>query len=110
MLAVAGSATPITKTQLKALLDKECACQIPISVEALIDKKETAPLEIQRVVAKTIKTVESQKPNIVVLETALSANVLTLSAKEGEFGLNSGEAANNINAGFWGNCYPCLKR
>jgi D-threonate/D-erythronate kinase len=98
-IAVAGSATPVTKTQLKALSCKEWAVQIPISAQALIDTKDSAPVEIQRAVSETLMTVASQKPNVILLETALTCDVLNLSAKEQEFGLQPGQAANNINRG-----------
>ncbi|MEH6957096.1 four-carbon acid sugar kinase family protein [Neobacillus drentensis] len=99
VLAVAGSATPVTKTQLKALSGKEWAWQVPISAEALIDTKDSAPVEIQRAVSQTLMTVASQKPNVILLETALTCNVLNLPEKEQEFGLQPGHAANNINRG-----------
>jgi D-threonate/D-erythronate kinase len=99
VIAVAGSATPVTKTQLKALTIKEWAWQIPISAKALIDTKDSAPVEIQRAVSETLMTAANQKPNVILLETALTCDVLNLSAKEQEFGLQPGQAANNINRG-----------
>jgi len=101
VLAVAGSATPVTKVQLKALLEEqgENACQIPVGAVALIDKKNTASIEVKRAAAKTLQVVAEQKPNVIVLETALTGGTLNLSAKEEEFGLQPGEAANNINIG-----------
>jgi uncharacterized protein YgbK (DUF1537 family) len=99
VLAVAGSATPVTKVQLKALTEKEWTSQIPIFAESLIDKKRTSPIEIKRAATETEKVVENKNANVILLETALTASVLNLSAKEEELGLKPGEAANNINKG-----------
>ncbi|MEH7416644.1 four-carbon acid sugar kinase family protein [Neobacillus drentensis] len=99
VIAVAGSATPVTKVQLKALSAKRWACQIPVSAESLIDTVNTAPFEVKRAVDETLRTVQGQKPNVLLLETALTCNVLNLRAKEEEFNLQPGQAANNINNG-----------
>ncbi|WP_160724863.1 four-carbon acid sugar kinase family protein [Bacillus sp. USDA818B3_A] len=99
ILAVAGSATPVTKVQLKALSEKEFTCQVPISAEALIDQTGTAPVEINRAATETLRKVGSMKSNVIMLETALTGNVLNLAAREKELGLQPGQAANNINRG-----------
>ncbi|MED4226604.1 four-carbon acid sugar kinase family protein [Neobacillus cucumis] len=99
ILVVAGSATPVTKVQLQTLLKKNFTCQVPISAEALIDRAGTAPVEINRAAAEALRTIGSGKANVIMLETALTGNVLNLAACEKEFGLESGQAANNINRG-----------
>jgi uncharacterized protein YgbK (DUF1537 family) len=99
VLAVAGSATPVTKTQLKALTKKEWVYQIPVHAETLIDQKISAAFEIKRAAEETTKVIDKKKHNVILLETALTDNVLNLSSKEKELGLNPGEAANNINEG-----------
>ncbi|HZG71192.1 MAG TPA: four-carbon acid sugar kinase family protein [Chondromyces sp.] len=99
VLAVAGSATPVTKMQMKALSEKEWACNVPVSAMNLIDVPKTAPAEIKRAALETLKTIENQEPNVILLETCLTGSVLNLSDKEEELGLDPGEAANNINRG-----------
>ncbi|MCM3567343.1 four-carbon acid sugar kinase family protein [Neobacillus mesonae] len=102
VLVVAGSATPVTKVQMKTLSEKNWASKVPVSAKDLIDVTKTAPSEIGRAAAATLKMIQSRKHNVVLLETSLTGDVLNLAEKEKELGLAPGEAAGNINKGLGG--------
>ncbi|MFP3726056.1 four-carbon acid sugar kinase family protein [Priestia filamentosa] len=99
VLAVAGSASPITKTQLKALSLESGTYQISVDAELLIDKKNQAFLEIHQSTNKAIAALESQTSRVILLESALNGNVLNLQEKEAYYRLQPGDAARNINTG-----------
>ncbi|MFP3846754.1 four-carbon acid sugar kinase family protein [Priestia filamentosa] len=99
VLAVAGSASPITKTQLKALSLESGTHQISVDAELLIDKKNQAFLEIHQSTNKAIAALESQTSRVILLESALNGNVLNLQEKEAYYRLQPGDAARNINTG-----------
>jgi len=98
VLTVAGSASSITKIQMKTLSSKEWVTQIPISAEQLIDRINTASLEVKRV-SKKVNSLKQNQAKAILLETCLSGKRLDLSEKEKELGLFQGDAANNINRG-----------
>lgn len=99
VITVAGSATPVTKAQMKTLSNESWVSTIPVSAEDLIDKKNIAPAEINMVVRKTLDTLANQQPKVLLLTTDGNSKRINLSQKEKELGLLPGEAANNINSG-----------
>jgi len=98
VLAVAGSASPVTRAQMKTLSNKEWVTQIPVSAEQLIDRANTASLEVKRA-SKKVNSLKQNQAKVILLETCLSGKRLDLSEKEKELGLLQGDAANNINRG-----------
>ncbi|WP_068674990.1 four-carbon acid sugar kinase family protein [Oceanobacillus sp. Castelsardo] len=98
VLTVAGSASSVTKTQMKTLSNKEWVTLIPVSAEQLIDRINTASLEVKRT-SKKINSLKRKQAKAILLETCLSGKRLDLSEKEKELGLLQGDAANNINRG-----------
>lgn len=99
VLTVAGSATSVTKSQMKTLSKQDKVTQIPISSELLINRINTASKEVKRVSKKTTDSLKQNNPKVVLLETCLTGNRLNLTEKERELELHQGDAANNINLG-----------
>jgi len=99
VLVVAGSATPVTKTQMRVLAEKSWTSHVSVSAEELIDIENKAIYEITRATEEALKLVKEKKSSVIMLETALTGKVLDLAAKEKEFNLHPGEASNNINIG-----------
>lgn len=100
LLAVAGSATPVTQKQLKYLIKHDNhVCHIPVDAELLIDKENAADIEISRVYQRALSCLRQQPNSVCVLESALTGRVLDLAQTEQRFNLKHGEAAANINQG-----------
>jgi D-threonate/D-erythronate kinase len=99
VLVVAGSATPVTRIQMKALTENDWACKVSVSALDLLDMSHSATFEVERAVKETMKVVENERHNVILLETCLTGAVLNLSEKENEMGLPPGQAAANINQG-----------
>jgi uncharacterized protein YgbK (DUF1537 family) len=100
ILVAAGSASPVTATQMGVLKDVTGACQVSVKAPLLVMGGEVAAAEVERaakLVAEAMNT--DNPPNVVLIETALSYGVLNLSEMERRHGLQSGEAAGNINSG-----------
>lgn len=97
---VAGSATPVTKKQLQHLIaNDERVCHIPVDAELLVDRKNAAEIEVNRVVQHARQCVPAQQNAIFVFESALTGRLLNLQEEEQRFGLAHGQAAENINQG-----------
>lgn len=110
IIAVAGSATPVTKRQLKALIEHdERVCHIPVDAELLLDKEHAADIEVERVVLQAQECVRNHQNAIFVFESALTGRLLDLNEEEQRFGLAHGEAAENINQGL-GNIVKAILR
>ncbi|ECD5048394.1 four-carbon acid sugar kinase family protein [Salmonella enterica subsp. enterica serovar Everleigh] len=100
ILIVAGSATSVTKKQLQHLIaNDERVCHIPVDAELLVDKKNAAEIEINRVVQHARQCVPAQQNALFVFESALTGRLLDLQEEEKRFGLAHGQAAENINQG-----------
>ncbi|MDX6916335.1 four-carbon acid sugar kinase family protein [Pectobacterium carotovorum] len=100
IIVVAGSATPVTKKQLTALIETDPrVCHIPIDAELLIDKEHSADIEVARVVRQALECVKTHANAIFVFESALTGRLLDLTVEEQRFGLAHGQAAENINQG-----------
>lgn len=98
VLVIAGSTTLVTKKQMEMLMQKEGTFHVPINVESLIDN-QVSESEVQRVAAEVCELIENKKYNVILLETALTSNILNLSAIEQKLGLAKGEAAKHIISG-----------
>ncbi|HBV3686321.1 TPA: four-carbon acid sugar kinase family protein, partial [Klebsiella pneumoniae] len=99
-LIVAGSATPVTKKQLQYLIANDArVCHIPVDAELLVDRKNAAEIEVNRVVQHARQCVPAQHNALFVFESALTGRLLNLQEEEQRFGLAYGEAAQNINHG-----------
>lgn len=100
ILIAAGSATPVTKNQLNRLISSNSnTIHVPIDAELLIDKDNSADVEIRRAVDVAMQYLTLRKNPIFVFETALTGKVLNLSEQELLFNLQPGQAAENINIG-----------
>ena len=100
ILVVAGSATPVTKKQLQYLIANDPrVCHIPVDAELLVDKKNAAEIEVQRVVQYARQCIPQQQNALFVFESALTGRLLDLQEEEQRFGLSHGQAAENINQG-----------
>jgi uncharacterized protein YgbK (DUF1537 family) len=100
ILLVAGSATPVTKKQLQHLIaNDDRVCHIPVDAELLVDKKNAADIEVNRVVQYARQCVPERQNALFVFESALTGRLLDLQEEEQRFGLAHGEAAQNINQG-----------
>lgn len=100
ILIAAGSATSVTKNQLNRLITSNPnTIHIPVDAELLIDKDNSAEIEIKRAVEVAIQYLTLRKNPIFVFETALTGKVLNLTEQEQLFNLKQGQAAENINIG-----------
>lgn len=99
VLVVAGSATPVTKTQIGYLMGRKGVSSVSVSPKALIDWGSAASDEINRVVQESKALLEKGKPSVLILETAITQHSIKLDEVERNIGLKRGEAANRINKG-----------
>lgn len=100
VVIVAGSATPVTKKQLGHLIaHDERVCHIPVDAELLVDRKNAAEIEINRIVRQAQQCVTTHKNALFVFESALTGRLLDLREEEQRFNLDHGQAAENINKG-----------
>ncbi len=100
IMIVAGSATAVTKNQLTHLIEHDPrVCHIPVDAELLIDRQNSAEIEIARVVRQAKKCVTTHKNALFLFESALTGRLLDLKQEEQRFNLPPGTAADNINKG-----------
>ncbi|MFD1803183.1 four-carbon acid sugar kinase family protein [Mixta tenebrionis] len=100
IVIVAGSATAVTKKQLRYLIDSHAnICHIPVDAELLVDRQNAAEIEVNRVVRQAKLCVPQHKNALLVFESALTGRLLNLHQEEARFGLAHGQAAENINSG-----------
>jgi len=99
VIVVAGSATDVTKEQLKRLTSEDYVVDLSIQAENLIDKKEKSDMEIQSAVLKGDSILQKDTCKVLVIETAATGCRLNLKEKEREYGLASGQGSSNINDG-----------
>ena len=71
----------------------------PVDAELLVDRKNAAEIEVNRVVQHARQCVPAQQNAIFVFESALTGRLLDLQEEEQRFGLAHGQAAKNINQG-----------
>lgn len=99
VMVVAGSATDVTKEQLKRLASEDYVVDLSIQAENLIDKKEKSGMEIQSAVLKGDSILQKDTCKVLVIETAATGCKLNLKEKEKEYGLALGQGSSNINDG-----------
>ncbi|OBR92890.1 hypothetical protein CLRAG_21840 [Clostridium ragsdalei P11] len=100
VLVVAGSASSVTVSQMKVLRDVSGTCQVSVKAPLLLGGGKASDLEIKRVSEKVVNILnESNVPRVIMLETALSGDVLNLKEEGKKYGISSEEAADNINLG-----------
>ncbi|MDU4095228.1 MAG: four-carbon acid sugar kinase family protein, partial [Pantoea sp.] len=100
VLVVAGSATPVTKKQLQHLIaSNDRICHVPVDAELLVDRKNAAEIEVNRVAQYARQCMPEQRNRIFVFESALTGRLLDLQEEEQRFELAPGAAAENINLG-----------
>ncbi|WP_040981963.1 four-carbon acid sugar kinase family protein [Oceanobacillus jeddahense] len=97
VLAVAGSASSVTKEQINYLSKQENVIQIPVIVKDLICSNKAASKEIKRVIESAVNYLKADSPQALIIETSVTNERIDLKAEERGNGLQSGEAANNIN-------------
>lgn len=100
VLITAGSATPVTKKQMKILCEDPRHVQVSVDPVPFIDGGEAADREANRAVSAVMELLElSEQPRAILLETALSRPILDLDAEDKKRGYADGMSANRINGG-----------
>ncbi|HEY9574333.1 MAG TPA: four-carbon acid sugar kinase family protein [Lachnospiraceae bacterium] len=97
VLAVVGSASPVTKKQIGIFCEDKRHLQVSVDAKALIDGGESAQEEIKRAVS-IIKDLLKENPRAIVIETALHGPVLNLEEEDKVHGYAHGMSADRINA------------
>lgn len=99
VMVVAGSATDVTREQLKRLASEDYVVDLSIQAENLIDGEEKSHMEIQSTVLKGDSIFKEDSCKVLVIETAATGGKLNLKEKEKEYGLEAGQGSSNINKG-----------
>ncbi|ENH96150.1 putative type III effector Hop protein [Gracilibacillus halophilus YIM-C55.5] len=99
VLAIAGSASSVTKEQISTLAEKDGAIQIPVSASVLIERTQAHQDEVKRVTNEVITRLDKHQPHTMILETSITGPRIDLAAEEERLGLQPGEAADRINEG-----------
>ncbi|GEN85677.1 four-carbon acid sugar kinase family protein [Oceanobacillus sojae] len=97
VLAVAGSASSVTKEQINHLSKQENVIQIPVTAKDLICCNEISSKEIKRVIDLAVNHLKKSSPQALVIETSVTNERVDLKAEEKRNGLQPGESADNIN-------------
>lgn len=97
VLAVAGSASPVTKEQIHHLSRQENVIQIPVTAKDLICCDEVSSKEIKRVIDLAVNHLKKTSPQALIIETSVTNERVDLKAVEKRNGLQPGESADNIN-------------
>ncbi|MCT1903195.1 four-carbon acid sugar kinase family protein [Oceanobacillus sojae] len=97
VLAVAGSASPVTKEQIHHLSRQENVIQIPVIAKDLICCDEVSSKEIKRVIDLAVNHLKKASPQALIIETSVTNERVDLKAVEKRNGLQPGESADNIN-------------
>lgn len=99
VLIAAGSATPVTKDQMRILCRDKRHKQISVDPIALIDGGDRALEEINLILKQVFDLFKNETPRVVLLETALHGDLLDLDSEDKKREYASGMSANRINAG-----------
>ncbi|WP_080874075.1 four-carbon acid sugar kinase family protein [Oceanobacillus timonensis] len=97
VLAVAGSASSVTKEQIHHLAKQENVIQIPVAAKDLVCSNETSSKEIRRVIDVAVNHLKDTSPQALIIETSVTNERVDLKAEERRNGLSLGDAADNIN-------------
>ncbi|GGP09565.1 four-carbon acid sugar kinase family protein [Oceanobacillus neutriphilus] len=97
VLAVAGSASSVTKEQINHLSRQENIIQIPVIAKDLICCNEVSAKEIKRVINLAVNHLKKASPQALIIETSVTNERVDLKAVEKRNGLQPGESADNIN-------------
>lgn len=100
-LLIIGSANPATKRQIERLCEVNKRVRIiSASPEKLIDGGEETDGEVTRVVRKAMELAETaERPEAIVVETALHGSVVNLKEEDQRRGLTKGMSSVRINDG-----------
>lgn len=100
VLITAGSATPVTRRQMEILCEDKRHIPISINPIPFMDGGEAADQEVDRVVKMALQLLnQEEQPRAILLETALSGEVLNLTEEDTKREYEDGMCANRINAG-----------
>ncbi len=100
VLIIAGSATPVTKRQMKKIIDGERHVQISVDPVALINGGQVAYEEAMKAVKNVIELLTcEEQPRAVLIETALHGELLNLDEEDEKREYPGGMSADRINAG-----------
>lgn len=99
VLVIAGSATPVTKMQMKHLCEKIETVQIGVDPLALIKTGEPTDKEVNKAIERATDLLKSnRKPEVILIETALHGTILDLEKEDKDLNYPEGTCANRINA------------
>ncbi len=99
VLIAAGSATPVTKKQMEILCEDDRNIRIHVNARALINGGIEAQLEVEKVTNLVLEMLQNEiQPRAILLETALSGNLLDLEKEDNKHGYEDGSCANRINS------------
>lgn len=96
IIVAAGSATPITKNQIQILSSKDYSSSTSVNPLALVEE-EGSYEEIEVKANKVLDAAKQDKNKVLIVETAVTSDVLDLEATEVKYNLKKGQAAENIN-------------
>lgn len=99
VLIAAGSATDVTKNQIKILMKEDYSSVIPVGAENLIKGADSAKEEIEKVLETFQQTLLELGSNVIAFETASTGARLDLKEMEQKYNLMPGQASGNINKG-----------
>lgn len=99
VLVVSGSASPVTRKQMKYLMAQEGVASVSVSPVALIDREKGTQDEVMRVLKEAKKRLDRKNTSVLILETAVTSRSIPLNELEKRLGLKPGEAASLINNG-----------
>lgn len=100
VLIAAGSATPVTKKQMKILCEDTRHQQISVEALPLIDGGVAAESEVMKAVEKILALMQqNEMPRAILIETALHGEILNLDAEDAKRGYPQGMSAERINGG-----------
>ncbi|SKA87686.1 Uncharacterized conserved protein YgbK, DUF1537 family [Clostridium sp. USBA 49] len=98
VIVVAGSATPITKNQIQILSNKDYSSSISVDPLKLIEEKNSYK-EINLKANMVLDVANQDKNKVLIIETAVTSDVLNLEEIEAKYNLQKGQAAEKINKG-----------
>lgn len=99
VLAVAGSATDMTRKQLQTLGSREYARIISMDAGKLVQGGTEAEKQIQQAARQCREIARQPEVRIIALETAFGSRRLSLKETEKALGLEPGQASGRINRG-----------
>ncbi len=100
VLIAAGSATPVTKSQMEKLCEEPRIVRISVEPVPLINGGGEGQAEVDRVVKTALKYLGQERlPRAILMETALHGEILNLDAEDAKRHAASGMSANRINSG-----------